>query len=84
MIKYQYQILRYIHDQFTGEFGNVGIVLYVPETNFLRCKVVSRYARLSDFFGDINGQFLVSGISILRPASTKSARMLSDLYMIES
>jgi len=62
MIKYQYQILRYIHDQFTGEFGNVGIVLYVPETNFLRCKVVNRYARLSDFFGDINGQFLVSGI----------------------
>jgi hypothetical protein len=62
MIKYQYQILRYIHDQFTGEFGNIGIVLYAPESHFLQCKVVGRYARLSDFFGDLNGQFLLAGI----------------------
>jgi hypothetical protein len=62
MIKYQYQVIRYIHDQFTGEFGNVGIVLFSPEKDFLACKVVNRYARLSEFFGHINGQFLLAGL----------------------
>ncbi len=57
MIKYQYQILRYVHDQFTGEFGNLGVVMYAPKNRFLKCKVVSKYARLSSFFGEINGQF---------------------------
>jgi len=78
MIKYQYQILRYIHDQFTGEFGNVGIVLYSPESNFLRCKVVGRYSRLSDFFGDINGQFLVASIKHFEIRINKIGQNIND------
>lgn len=62
MINYQYQILRYMHDQFTGEFANVAIVLYAPQQSYLHCKVVSRYARLSDFFGEVSGQFLMASL----------------------
>lgn len=62
MKTYQYQILRYVHDLFTGEFANVGIVLFAPEERYLRCKVVNRYARLSEFFGDVNGQFLLAAL----------------------
>lgn len=60
MIKYQYQILRYIHDRITGEFVNVGLVLFEPKSNFLACKVATKYSRISQFFGEINGPFLIS------------------------
>lgn len=78
MIKYQYQILRYIHDQFTGEFGNVGIVLYAPEKNYLRCKVIGRYSRLSDFFGEINGQFLINSLKHFESGINKIAEGFND------
>ncbi|HEV7332714.1 MAG TPA: DUF3037 domain-containing protein [Flavisolibacter sp.] len=62
MTNYQYQVLRYMPDQFTGEFANVGIVLFAPQQGFLACRVVSRYARLSEFFGEVNGGFLLAGL----------------------
>ncbi|WP_026902426.1 DUF3037 domain-containing protein [Pedobacter glucosidilyticus] len=62
MIKYNYQILRYIHDQVTGEFVNVGIVLFEAESKFLKSKVLSKFSRISNFFGEINGYFLLSAL----------------------
>ena len=36
MIQYQYQLLRYMPDQFAGEFANVGIVfLHLKKTTSL-------------------------------------------------
>jgi hypothetical protein len=49
-------------DQFTGEFANLGIVLFAPEANYLACKMTSRYARLSEFFGEVNGTFLMAAL----------------------
>lgn len=60
MIKYQYQIIRYIHDRITGEFVNVGVLLFEPASKFLECRVITRYSRISQFFGEINGSFLLS------------------------
>lgn len=65
MIKYQYQVIRYTPDHFTGEFANIGIILYSPETNFLGCKVTSRYARLSEFFGEVHGTFLLGQLRLI-------------------
>lgn len=62
MINYQYQVLRYMPDQFTGEFANLGIVLFAPESNYLSCKLTGRYARLSEFFGEVNGAFLMAAL----------------------
>jgi hypothetical protein len=50
MKTYELQVLRYHHDVITGEFVNVGIVLFNKEMQFLRCAVTHRYARLSRFF----------------------------------
>src|SRR6185437_14898658 len=80
MIKYQYQVLRYMHDQFAGEFGNVGIVLYAPQSNYLRCKVINRYSRLSDFFGNVNGQFLVSSIRHFEISINKMGENIGELF----
>lgn len=50
MKTYELQVLRYHHDVITGEFVNVGIVLFNKETKFLKCDVTHKYARLSKFF----------------------------------
>jgi hypothetical protein len=60
MKNYQYQIVRYVHDQVTGEFVNVGIVVFHPESNFLEWKFIKKYHRISQFFKNVNGDFLVS------------------------
>lgn len=54
-IPYSFSILRYIHDIVSGEFVNVGVVLYAPKARFLSATCSSRYGRLSKVFSDING-----------------------------
>ena len=60
MKSYQYQIIRYIHDYFTGEFVNVGLVCFEPGSSFLKCRVITRYSRISNFFLMANGHYLMS------------------------
>ncbi len=62
MKKYQYQIIRYMHDRVTNEFVNVGIVLYQPESKFLKAKTITKYGRISSFFGEVNGSFLLKNL----------------------
>lgn len=51
--------MRYRHDVVSGEFANIGIVLFDPTTNFLKAKFVNKYKRLSQFFGEISSTFLM-------------------------
>jgi Protein of unknown function (DUF3037) len=62
MKKYQFQIVRYVHDRVTGEFVNIGVVVYIPEARFLAAKFISKFSRLSHFFGDLNGQVLLNSL----------------------
>ncbi len=50
MKSYQYQIIRYIHDRLTGEFVNVGIVMFAPNVNFFKAQVLTKSGRLSNLF----------------------------------
>lgn len=52
---YSFSVLRYIHDIVTGEFINVGVVLYAPKVKFLSAMCTPRYGRLSKMFSNING-----------------------------
>jgi hypothetical protein len=47
---YSYITLRYVHDVVTGEFANVGVVLYAPEARFLRARFTTSYERLNAMF----------------------------------
>ncbi len=60
MIKYEYQILRYVHDQASGEFVNVGIVIFEPKTKLLKARVLNKFSRISTFFEEINGYYLLN------------------------
>ena len=52
---YGFSVLRYIHDVVTGEFINVGVVLYAPKVRFLSAICTSRYGRLTSMFSNVNG-----------------------------
>jgi hypothetical protein len=43
-------ILRYVHDVVTGEFANIGVVVYAPEQRFLEARFATSYERLNAIF----------------------------------
>jgi hypothetical protein len=43
-------ILRYLHDVVTGEFANIGVVLYAPDQRFLEARFTASYERLNAIF----------------------------------
>ncbi len=53
---YSFTVLRYMHDIVTGEFVNIGVVLYAPQARFLSAACTSRYGRLSRMFCEVNGE----------------------------
>ncbi len=48
--RYSFCFLRYVHEPLSGEFANVGVLLWAPETRFLGFKASKKYQRLSQFF----------------------------------
>lgn len=49
-IKFSYTLLQYRHDAATGEFVNLGIVLYSHTDNELHFKFVTSASRITNFF----------------------------------
>lgn len=47
---YTFVTLRYVHDVVTGEFANVGVVLYAPEHRYLEARFTTSYERLNALF----------------------------------
>lgn len=55
-VRYSFAVLRYVHDVVTGEFVNVGVLLYAPQAKYLEMACLSTYGRLSGFFGPLDGE----------------------------
>ncbi len=51
---YSFCFLRYIHDALSGEFANVGVAVWAPESHYLGFLGTSRYSRLSHFFAQFD------------------------------
>lgn len=47
---YSYVTLRYVHDVVTGEFANVGVVVYAPDQRLLKARFTTSYERLNAIF----------------------------------
>lgn len=75
-VSYQYQILRYRPDAVSGEFVNVGLVYFDPASRFLKAGMLDKYKRISQFFSDVSGAFLMQSLKHL---STKVAKLSQQL-----
>lgn len=80
MKKYQYQLIRYVHDHFTGEYVNVGVVVYSKDERFLSSKTTSRYQRITHMFPDANGQWLKRVLGNFNHQINKVSRELDELF----
>jgi hypothetical protein len=80
MKPYQYQVIRYTHDRITGEFVNVGVVLYLPEDRFLKTLVTNRYARVSNFFPSASGLAIVQMLRQFRREVERVAQQYDELF----
>lgn len=80
MKQYQYQVLRYKHDIVTGEFVNVGIVVYQPKTNFFKAEMLNKYARISRFFKDVNGTHILQMLKAISSHIIRVNKELSELF----
>ena|ERR1700735_3164365 len=54
--KFNYVVLRYVHDVVSGEFVNFGIVMVAPDVSFARAVCTPRYQRISRFFQGVSGR----------------------------
>lgn len=53
---FQFKILRYIHDSFTGEFLNIGLALYSQNKSYLHVRLLHKYARITNTFPNADGE----------------------------
>ncbi len=62
---YSFSVLKYIHDVVTGEFVNVGVVLYAPKERFLGAKCTSKYTYITKVFSKVNAPHLKQVVNFL-------------------
>lgn len=56
-LPFQFAVLRYIHDAFTGEFLNVGLAFYCQDPAFFRVRLLQKYRRITNAFPQADGEF---------------------------
>lgn len=82
MKKYQYQIIRYVHDHFTGEFVNVGVVLFSKEHQYLKCKTVRRYQRITHLFPEAQGKTIANILRNIEHSVYLESKKLTELFSL--
>ena len=80
MKNYQYQIIRYVHDQFTGEFVNLGVVLFAPKELFLQTIVTKKYSRITSMFPSANGNFIIKTLRYFESAINTNSKEITGLF----
>ena len=78
--QYSFSTLRYIHDIVTGEFINVGVVVFAREARFLGCLCSPRFGRLSKMFLEIDGNHFKQITRYIQDKITEEGdRLVSEL-----
>lgn len=82
MKKYQYQIIRYVHDHFTGEFVNVGVVIFSKEHQFLGCKTIRKYQRITHLFPEAQGKTIARILRSIEQGIQAESKKLNELFSL--
>jgi len=80
---YTFSVLRYVHDIVTGEFVNIGIVLFAPKGNFLSAICTSKYRRLSGMFGSVNGEHIRSMSKYMQARLEEEGERIQEELLFE-
>ncbi len=81
---YSFSVLRYVHDIVTGEFVNVGVVLFAPQVRFLGAICSPRYSRLTKMFSNIDGEHYRQTTGYFQAKiNEEGERLISELPLTE-
>ncbi len=84
---YSYTVLRYVHDVVTGEFVNVGLVLFAPPSDgqppVLRFEFKDRISRIRGMFPDVDRRAFLAAMQAIRrhAKSVRSEVCRDDLFL---
>jgi len=78
---YSYCFLRYVHSPDAGEFANVGVLLWAPESRYLGFSTCQRYSRLSAFFHSFDADGYRNLMSKLEREFDSLGREIQDSQM---
>jgi len=81
MIKYEYQVIRYVHDIVTEEFVNVGIIFYAPSVKILKSERIKRFARISRFFLNVEGYEILRVLNHINRAVKNIEKKIEDFNL---
>lgn len=81
---YSYTVLRYMHDVVTGEFVNVGLVMYVPSNAQVLARMRSTIGRLRGVFPDLDRTAFVSTMATLRRAFRNISKRSANNALFKS
>jgi hypothetical protein len=77
---YTFSILRYVHDIVTGEFVNVGVILFAPKAKYLSASCTTKYRRISNIFTDFNSEHFRKSVKYIQTTiQEEGARLLNEL-----
>jgi len=77
----QYALLRFRPFVETGEFANVGIALIAPEACFFGFRILKRYARITQFFHQLDRQIYLDGRQLFKEEMDRFAVELRRLAL---
>jgi hypothetical protein len=60
---------------------NVGIILYHPESKFLKSQFIDRFGRISQFFNEINGHYILTTLRNFEREISIIAKRGNDLFV---
>lgn len=78
MKKFQYQILQFCPDKVTGEFLNVGIVLFDPTDQQLVFKILHKVGSIGQLFDQANTRYLIKQLNTINTSLNKIKRTIDD------
>jgi len=75
-----YAIVRFMPFVETGEFANVGVLLYAPKGRYFGFKLlVNRHARVTNFFEELDGKVFRSVMSAFREELERTALLFKRM-----
>lgn len=77
----QYALLRFRPFVETGEFANVGIVMMAPEARFFGFRLLKRYARITQFFHQLDRRVYLEGRELFKEELDRFAGELRRLAL---
>lgn len=77
-IRYTYTVLRYVHDVVTGEFINIGVLMFAPGHNFTKFETRSSIGRIKGAFPDLDRAAFLRAVKAAERTLRPLAKTLKD------